>query len=478
MKRIWTLSLLVATATSLNAQTFKPQRKPLTGVEAYRKQMLLKANATPSTAQKPTTMQQRVIAEAGYEVNGPVLTKSDTTLFKYSGGRGSKFDYNELYHNYYFPGNGDPALDALDFGNINVKADTARYYSVTPTAGLQEEMTSSYTSTNKVLDYRFRTVSNNQRQRSVNNYDAQGRIDLMTGFEWNNTTQQWDSLTRRVVTYNAQNEVLSDTVFAYNFGEWTPYQAQSFTYNANHKPIAGLMKMDPALAGTFMDLYTIVLEYYPNNTLKALQVDVNQGMGLNPYQRDSFAYDPANMYQTFEQIWDYDVTAGDWVLSTRTLRNVNTAGLPDTTQFFSWNQTGDSFDLNGIVTTAYNSYSNPTLMQSYSDNGAGLDNVYRYFFYYEDFDPTAVSNIPGAEENMKVYPNPVYDRVSVNWKADGKQVNLSVINAAGQLMHSESINRVRENEQISVSNLSPGVYWLTVNAANGAVLYKTTLVKQ
>jgi len=477
VKRILTLSLLLAATGTLHAQSSKFQRHLKTSVELFRQHALAKASGS-AVAQKTTTLQQRVTAEAGYNVSGTILTKSDTTLFRYSNGRGSKFDYNELFHNYYFPGNNDPGINPLDFGSINTQADTARYYRISATPILDEEMSAAYAGNGKVLDYRFRSVSSNYRERSVNRYDAQGRVDLMTGFEWNNTAQQWDSATRRVLTYNTQNEVLTDTIYQYNLGEWALLQVFQYAYNSSGKLVTASVKYDPTGAGVFIDYYDIGLEYYLNATLKTLQIDVNMsGTGLEAYERDSFAYDPTNTYRTFEQVWNYNSLAMQWEPSSRTIRNVSAMGIPDTTWSFSWSQVTNSFLPDGFVKTAYNSYKNPTVMQSFTNNGSGFDNDHRYFFYYQDFDPTAVKNVT-APEDMTVYPNPAANNISIRWKADAKQVQLNIMNGAGQLVHSESMSRMKEQEQVSLSGLAAGMYWLTVTSSDGALLYRTPLMKQ
>jgi len=476
MKKVLALSLLLIGANSINAQPYKHKRKQPTGVEAYKMHIMAMAQAAQGPAAKTTVIKQRVIGESSFAVNGSMKAMIDTTAFSYSNGRASEFVYDEMYHNYYFPGNTDPGLDPFAFGTIKTQADTVRYYSVDTALHLEEEVFVQYTPGNKVADYYYIGAQPNQHQKVVNRYDAQGRIDLQTAFSFNTSTQQWDSASQRHIQYNTQNQVLADTLFINSLGDWLPAQANLYTYTGNQLTY-GLVRMDPSLSGSFADVYATSLEYYPNNTIKSATILVDQGAGLMPYERDSFAYDPLNRYRTHHMVWIYDAGTMQLEPYMLTERNVNTAGLPDTTVFYAAMQTGGSLDTLAFFTTTYNTFNNPVEMKGYSSSGSTFVEDYNAYFWYEDFDPAVVKNTQ-TSETMTVYPNPAGNVVNIKWNADNAPVSIRIVNASGQIVHSESLTRTLQSAQINIAHLTPGIYWLSVANANGQTIYQTSVIKQ
>ncbi|RYZ48502.1 MAG: T9SS type A sorting domain-containing protein, partial [Sphingobacteriales bacterium] len=404
------------------------------------------------------------------------VNQDDSTYFRYSGTRGSSFDYDGTYHNYYFP-QGDPGLDALTFGDITVQADTIKYWSINgPNMTLSEDISISYTSSNKVLDYMYKDMSNLAgSQRAISVYDAQGRVSTMIGMEWSPTLSQWDTSAKRILTYNTQNQVVTDSIFSYSLGDWLPAQVFEYTYNSAGKLAEGVAKVD--YMGTFLDIYSTEISYYPNNTIKDVVTNVNQsGVSLDPYQRDSFAYAPANGYASFHQTWAYDNTTSEFIPDSRITRNSNAQGLPDTTHYYSWDGTGWVNEM--YNTASYNSYANPVTIKTYEPTGANFDQTYLYNFYYELYnDATPVATIP-QEHQISVYPNPATDNVNIFWKGnEGNRVALRIVNASGQLVKTEMLNWNQTTEQVNISNLSNGVYFLTISDNTGTMVYKHTIIK-
>ncbi|AZA77196.1 T9SS C-terminal target domain-containing protein [Chryseobacterium sp. G0186] len=77
----------------------------------------------------------------------------------------------------------------------------------------------------------------------------------------------------------------------------------------------------------------------------------------------------------------------------------------------------------------------------------------------------AVDEISAKEDQLKVYPNPVQDYLTVSF--DQKILLVTVYNTAGQLVLTKAINDTKGS--INVSGLPSGVYLVKVNAANDFV---------
>jgi hypothetical protein len=74
-----------------------------------------------------------------------------------------------------------------------------------------------------------------------------------------------------------------------------------------------------------------------------------------------------------------------------------------------------------------------------------------------------------VEGNMRfIYPNPVRDKLNVS---NLKGVNqLQIINVAGKVVYSESVNSL--NHSINIANYSKGIYLLRINAGNEITTHK------
>src|SRR5690606_5796876 len=100
MKKTLTI-LFIAYGSIVNAQTHLPQvfstekgNKP-DNFHAHVMQLL--KNQQAATAQKPTAIKERVIAQSVSDSN---MFLEDSTVIKYSGTNGSRFDYNFMSYRY------------------------------------------------------------------------------------------------------------------------------------------------------------------------------------------------------------------------------------------------------------------------------------------------------------------------------------------------------------------------------------------
>jgi uncharacterized membrane protein len=150
--------------------------------------------------------------------------------------------------------------------------------------------------------------------------------------------------------------------------------------------------------------------------------------------------------------------------------------LPDSSWFFLWDQGTGNFALNQLMTASYNNYNNPVQMRYYNVNDTVYTNGYNYYFYYQDFDPAAVQETQ-VQEDMTLFPVPTRETLHIKWKASGDRVGITLVNASGQTVHSETLHRTRGTEQISVNGLAPGIYWVSVSNSRGQLIYRAPVVK-
>lgn len=78
-----------------------------------------------------------------------------------------------------------------------------------------------------------------------------------------------------------------------------------------------------------------------------------------------------------------------------------------------------------------------------------------------------VNDANGSKENsIEIYPNPVKDYLKINNPNKEEIKKISIFSASGQIVYKEII---KENDQINVSGLSKGVYFVDIETSAGSV---------
>jgi len=62
---------------------------------------------------------------------------------------------------------------------------------------------------------------------------------------------------------------------------------------------------------------------------------------------------------------------------------------------------------------------------------------------------------------LSLYPNPVVDRLHVEWSSTGADVDIRLLNSQGQVVQASSVAGSKFSD-ISLSGLSKGIYFLSI----------------
>jgi hypothetical protein len=85
--------------------------------------------------------------------------------------------------------------------------------------------------------------------------------------------------------------------------------------------------------------------------------------------------------------------------------------------------------------------------------------------------PLAVSNLNATDVQVSVYPNPASSRITLATEGT-KFSGLSVINDLGQTVYRSTLEGDRSKEDVDVSSLANGHYFIRATAANGSIINK------
>jgi hypothetical protein len=84
-------------------------------------------------------------------------------------------------------------------------------------------------------------------------------------------------------------------------------------------------------------------------------------------------------------------------------------------------------------------------------------------------------NVFSSGDQIQIYPNPALDRLFINCNNSSVwPLRISIINTIGQAI--SPINNIGLNEQLDLSYLSAGVYYVIVYSGNGQEMFK--VIKQ
>ena len=85
--------------------------------------------------------------------------------------------------------------------------------------------------------------------------------------------------------------------------------------------------------------------------------------------------------------------------------------------------------------------------------------------------PLAVSNLAAGDVNVKVYPNPASSRITLSTEGT-RFSDLSVINDLGQTVYRSSLEGDRTSEDVDVSSLANGHYFIRATTTDGSTINK------
>ncbi|WP_118976251.1 T9SS type A sorting domain-containing protein [Taibaiella koreensis] len=469
MKKICILYLALGIACHAAAQTLpatsKEQRRQ---TRDYILNLLLNRVGT-ATANKPTAIEQRLIAIKLDDNIGELSYYWDTTRLYYSGNRGSRFNRATCQFNTGVSALNAPVaegLGALPATMDEVKPDSLVYKHMN---GLWERQVVSYQQQNLVQKYTYTFSGGSLPFSYAVGYDNGNHIQNVMYYQGSN-----DTTTKRKLHYNTGfTRVVSDS--SYYVGSNTllpPLSIWTYTYDAGDR-ITELERVGIRSDGQQVSYNLYYFTYYPDGRLQTIKSYAAIGAGYLPEQADSFTYDGTHTVYQGRYIQDYEPSGQPATLSWET-KHFNAAGLTDTIYYYvgGINPNPDAAVSYNVI--EYNAFDNPVTQKTIQRGAPAAFRVYRY--YYENYETEmAIGGAMAQYGSISVYPNPFTDQVHVGWKGTQplKKAQLYLTDYQGRIGYRwEQDLTTGDNVLRWGKRPVPGNYLLVIRGAGGEQIVK------
>jgi hypothetical protein len=412
-------------------------------------------NAGATTAGKTGADPDRVTGQTRTSYSGTTPTLLDSTIWIYSGTRGSRFGDYLLTYGFDNPADAPATIEGSD---SYVNYDTMRQ--IAYSGG-----TSSTSAT-------FRT------------YDAGNKVQMTAVVQGN----------RRLFGYNAAGKLGNITILRYKVaaGTYDTAQKETLTYDGS----GNIQKRNFFVYDSTSSTWTNLIEYgfITNSTgqILNLEMQVEMGSGLEPYVRFAYDYGAAGKFvrsirqeydgsdyvdvikdsvgystggvMVFENYYQSDGSGG-WNVVYSERRHLTAQNVADSVAVV------DGSDAS-YIKLSYNTNNLPTRVAYYDLGASSPTGEYRYYYAAVTPPPTPTS-VAGAQtgKTLGLAPNPAAGRIRLDNKLGG---TFRVIDLSGRLMMEGGLTPAAS---IGIEHLTPGIYSILMTDAAGE-RFSARFVKQ
>ncbi len=221
--------------------------------------------------------------------------------------------------------------------------------------------------------------------------------------------------------------------------------------------------------------------YDASNRLTTVFTSMYNGTILQGYVKDTFGYSGTLAYHNSWKQHQFDGIHGTWWPQYYMSKHI-TSGKPDTIYHKGWDSIGHAWVPIARDIMGYNSDNNPDTMYNYEWNWTSYSVApdYTTVYYYDTFTLVGPTQAIALDQRtMTVFPNPTTNDLTFSLP-DGSNnhlLTISVFNMNGQMISKESLHS-RQQVQMPVSYLAPGMYWISVHDKNNGAVYNQRFMKQ
>lgn len=418
-----------------------------------------------TAAQKPTGIQQRVIAQGLTDLTGSEVSL-DSFLFKYSGTNGSVYDYNQFGYNQSFePVYAPMQIDhRYDADPMKLLADTIINYYDEELYSMERASYRSDKKLDSIFGYEPDGSDFSLYSKTFMHFTATGHIDTVTAMEG----QPMDIYSIHSYKYNTgETKLLTDTVFMPDMpGTYFAYQ---YKYNAT----SGRLDTSYATYQTTPNTQRnrVIYDYYSDGKIRKTTSQSFTNGAWTTDGFDSLGYTAGVNYYTY---WKQSHTFFDGTQNVEysylTRQFPGTGGAPDSSVSYNSDFMTNEWTRESKIVYTYNSFGNPVKLvgTDFDEDGTATPEGF-INFYYETYDDNLAIRPVTENTALAVYPNPFTNSINIDWKEQktGK-ISLKLTNIAGQDVFKTTLNLTPGKNAISIpATLSHGQYILQVQDAHG-----------
>jgi hypothetical protein len=451
---------------------------------------LLQPQREENAAMKTTTgiSSERVVAQSRKDNNLGSLTDSVNLIYGIN--RGSAYDYNNMLYAYNYPYSVSPMFNyAGAFTKPRVLFDTFRRWTVDPNTlvyGYYETDYAGYDSHLNTTSYKelYRDSAFYPNMNFINRFNSANNIDSAYAFNW--IAGVSDSAFKQFFTYNSFNKITKDSTYEYHGGVWRIVSRSLYTYNITND----LVQIDNYANTTDTSFLLPLIEqlqyintYDASHRLLTVASSYYTGTSFGPYVRDTFGYSGSLTYHNSWREYQYDPINAYWAPMFNMTKNTNLAMLPDTVTINSFDSILNAWVPQTMDVIHYNLMNDPDTLKDYEYNFTAfpLTPDFQTIYYYQTYlNTTHIKPAsPESGNNALIFPNPATDMLTITQlnAAMGAKISVIITNVSGQLITRETMTW-QGSQQLSVANLLPGAYSISIYGGRGEILHTQTFIKQ
>jgi hypothetical protein len=419
-------------------------------------------------------------------------------VYHYSGTRGSRYDINDLEYvptGYYYATSGFAGgniPEAIATNNIdssyffNIDFDTARewlWYNSTPSYYLDHVETFTHAAGGQRIDDTYEGYDHSGSRNQYYHAIQTSNSGLLTSIIklYNNRSGGWDTVYVRHLIYDASGRLLIDSVSDNAMGNWSFRRHYSYGGGAGY--LLMTEEVGPNSSQGIATINRTSKTYYPDGRVKKsiLETITSVTRRLFPSVIDSFGYNAGVQGHTYHSTTGLDTDGSFSYRRIWLASRVNGSGQKDSiTSYYGVFGSAVNPPLEYTFSVQYNSAGYPLKRNFYDPYKVGGTLVGYEVYDYEPAIGVQVGAAPGKSA-ISLSPNPTTGALTINFGSivPKERIVISIFNAAGQLVHSESFVPQSNSSTIFLCNTAaPGIYSISVCGTHNAVLYRGTFIKQ
>lgn len=299
--------------------------------------------------------------------------------------------------------------------------------------------------------------------RKLFQYDGSNRITQTIYQVWKNG---WLNNSREDFILDVNGKYIKRTVYDWSGNNWIPGEKDSLcTWNGDQ--LASYIGKKLYMGGVWKDDTKYTSVFKGKNFVGLYQTINSSGTGWDSLERYTKTFDPNGGYIIITE--QYNSSNGKWENAYRDLYYIDSLGnyygyRSDEFYNFHWRQYTGTF-----IEHTYNSNKLmlSEILSAYSTTTDTLELQEKHIFTEFQYPPTVSIKAINTAGNIKIYPNPVTDRIIIEntgFAQSGGAINLYDFN--GRLVLNRVIYKNENSVQIDLNGFIQGVYLLEVKNGN------------